>query len=258
MSPETSPETNPETRKQPGSASATRTAREPAWKLVLVLTGVCAVAGAGLAAGHMLSKEPIQKARYNFKMASIEKVLPDCENDPGADTVAVELPGEGKTTVYRCRIDGRIEAVAFSLDTEKNKNPTYSGPIEVLVGIDTRTDRIYASKAKKRVGVTVLKHSETPGLGAKIEDESFLSNFYDGNHVGRNLTQQNKSCDKAKQCKVWAVTKDDSRGFVDAISGATISSRAMTEVVQRALRYYKDEAVKRKMLSNAGGKKPNR
>ena len=224
---------------------------DPAWKMVVVLTVVCAIAGVSLAMGHMFSKKPIQKARYRFKLASIKKVLPDCKQDPGANTVQVVLPEVGKTTVYRCRIGGEIVAVAFSLDTKANKNPTYGGPIEVLVGIDTKTDRIFASKEKKRVGVAVLKHAETPGLGAKIEDEDFLRNFCDAQFVGRNLVGEQQSCNAQKQCRTWAVGKDDARGFVDAISGATISSRAMTEVVQRALRYYSKAAIKQKMISAA-------
>lgn len=226
---------------------ATAPKGDPPWRLVLVLTLVCAAAGAALAGAHELTKGPIKKAQYRFKLASVKEVLPECDEDPGKNTVEVEVPGHGKITVYRCVVGGKIAAVAFSLDTKKNKNPTYSGLIEVLVGV-TQGGRVVASKKDNKVGVLILKHSETPGLGAKIEGESFLSSFRDESFLGRNLAENGESCGKGGRCHTWAVKKDDSRGFVDAISGATISSRAVTEVVQRALTVFNDKKVRAQML----------
>lgn len=241
-------------KQAPAGPAAAEAASDPAWKLILVLTLVCAVAGAALAAGHMVTADPIKKARYEFKLASVKKVLPSCENDPGDDTVEVELPSGEKTTAYRCIKDGEIAAVAFSLDTAKNENAPYSGKIEVLVGI-TDEGRIYAEEEKKKVGVAVLKHSETPGLGAKIEDWGFLEAFVIEDGVGRNLTKDGMSCAPGKKrCRRWAVEKDDPKGFVDAISGATISSRAMTEVVRRALGYFNEKSVRDEMMAKGSSK----
>ncbi len=86
----------------------------------------------------------------------------------------------------------------------------YSGSIELLVGIDA-DERIIA------VGVT--KHSETPGLGDKIErGKSAWINQFNG-----------KSLDKSN----WNVKKD--AGDFDSLSGATISSRAVVKAVEGVL-----------------------
>ncbi|MCD6498861.1 MAG: FMN-binding protein [Deltaproteobacteria bacterium] len=220
---------------------------QPRWKLIVVLTGVCLVAGVALAGGHMLTHDRILKARHEFKLLSVKKVLPTCDNDPGGDHVEVALPGGGTLTAFRCRHGGKVAAVAYSLDSKKNKHSPYGGVIEVLVGV-TRKGRIVTRK-DGRVGVLILQHSETPGLGARIEGKKFRGNFMDAHHLGRNLTAQDMSCDQAGHCAKWVVRKDDPKGFVDAISGATISSRATTEVVHRALAYFNDQKVRQALLS---------
>jgi Na+-translocating ferredoxin:NAD+ oxidoreductase subunit G len=106
--------------------------------------------------------------------------------------------------------------------------------IEVLVGV-SKEGRIITSPKEKIVGVSILNHSETPGLGARITEDAFLRSFADDSFVGRNLSKGLESCGPQGDCRKWAVRKDDPSGFVDVISGATISTRAVTEAVQRAL-----------------------
>lgn len=82
----------------------------------------------------------------------------------------------------------------------------YGGAIEVMTGI--RPDGTVS-------GVTILSMSETPGLGAKTKESSFLRQY-----TGANAPD-------------LAVNKDG--GTVNAVSGATISSRAVTEAVNSAI-----------------------
>ncbi len=222
------------------------------WKLVVVPTVVCAVAAGALATGHILTKNAIVRQRRLFKLTSVRKVLPACDNDPGADTDLVPTPDGGKVRVYRCKKAGKVIAVAFSVDSAKNKHHPYSGTIEVLVGL-TADGRIVARSGKP--GLVVLRHSETPGLGARIETAEFQSNFLDASGLGRNLTDAGMSCGRGGKCFRWAVKKDDVRGFVDAISGATISSRAFTEIVHRALTWFSDAGFRAMALTGrkAGG-----
>jgi electron transport complex protein RnfG len=85
----------------------------------------------------------------------------------------------------------------------------YSGPIEIMFGVD-------ANGAIS--GMQVLLQTETPGLGAKIVTSKFLGQF-----AGRSRQEV-------------ALTKDDAaNGKIDAISAATISSRAVTKAVRAAL-----------------------
>ncbi len=81
----------------------------------------------------------------------------------------------------------------------------YGGPIALVIGVDTE---------KKVTGVRVLSHTETPGLGAKITGAPFLAQF-----AGKTAAQ-------------LKLKKDDPAGGLDAISAATISSRAVSETVR--------------------------
>ena len=92
--------------------------------------------------------------------------------------------------------------------------------------------RTYQDKKGKAVAVVILTHTETPGLGSKATDFDFLKAF-----GGRDLALETK--DKTTDGKIWSVTKDNpALGFVDAISGATITSRAVMELVHKALAVY--------------------
>ncbi len=221
--PPSSPETNAAPEPQQDSAA----------KLVLTLTFVTMVAGAALAGAHALTKGPIAAAKARKKLASIKKVLPKCTNNPVKDAIKVAGP-QGKTEVYRCRKkqpDGSnpVVAVAIEQSSKGNKYKTYSGLIRVMVGIDTKSGQVRAFKNKKgkqEVAVVIVKHSETPGLGSKAEDYDFRKVY-----AGQDL----KSKDKTSQGKMWVTKKDNPLGFVDAISGATITSRAVTEIVKKAL-----------------------
>jgi electron transport complex protein RnfG len=85
------------------------------------------------------------------------------------------------------------------------KGRGYGGNIDVLVGLeDENTIK----------GVRIVKHSETPGLGARITEEGFLSQF---KNIGIND----------------ALLKKEG-GRIDAITGSTISSKAVTEAVYEA------------------------
>ena len=250
--PEKEPKKTDEESKPEQPTTAQPQAASP-YALVGVLTAVCCGAGIALAGGHVATNRQIAKQRYMFKLASVKKVLPRCDNDPGKDTVDVALPGGKKATIYRCRKGGKVSAVAFSLDSGPNKMSPYSGTIEVLVGIGVKDQEVFHDKKAKRVGVLILKHSETPGLGAKIEEYDYLKQY-----GLRRLDKEGRSCIPTAGCRKWAVTKDDATGFVDSISGATISSRAVTEIVQRAMGYFGRPEVRKNMIREAIAKPATR
>ncbi|MCK4538363.1 MAG: FMN-binding protein, partial [Candidatus Krumholzibacteria bacterium] len=90
----------------------------------------------------------------------------------------------------------------------------YSGDINFMIGVNM--DGVVQ-------GLEILKHLETPGLGAKIIDEDFKVQYR-----GRSLTDPEN----------WAVTKDG--GTFISISGATISSRAITKATMLGLGFFRD------------------
>ena len=87
----------------------------------------------------------------------------------------------------------------------------YSGPILSFFGLDT---------GNALTGVKVLSHSETPGLGAKITEEKFLKQF------------------RGRSAEEIALRRDDPKGQIDAISAATISSRAVTFSLRSTLEQF--------------------
>jgi len=218
---------------QDGAAASTPQP-DSATRLVLTLMGVTLVAGAALAGAHVITKDRIAVAKARKKLTSIKKVLPKCSNNPVTDAIKVGAKGK-KTEVYRCRKnqpDGSspVVAVAIGQSSDGNKNKPYSGVIRVMVGIDVKSGKIRSYKTKtgkSEVAVVIVKHSETPGLGSKAEDYDFRKAY-----VGRDL----KGKDTTSGGKMWLTKKDNVQlGFVDAISGATVTSRAVTEIVKKAL-----------------------
>jgi electron transport complex protein RnfG len=203
-------------------------------RLVVVMFVVTAVAAGALAGWNQFTQGRIAASRARVKLAGIQRVLPRCDNDPVKDVLVLKDARGQATNVFPCRQkqpDGalRLVAAAIERDSTSNKNKTYSGLIQVLVGVEAATGKIrtFAGKKGPEVAVLILKHSETPGLGSKAEAYDFRKAY-----AGRDL----KGDDQTSDGKKWVVKKDNPLlGIVDAISGATITSRAVTEIVQAAL-----------------------
>lgn len=174
-------------------------------QLVLTLTLIALLAGVALAAVYSLTKDPIEQAQQQKKKDAINQVLPGFQ---------------GELKDYSCTLDGEKDPVTVNMAfqdgqwcgaaVETYTNKAFSGRFDIMVGLDT---------TGKVLGTAVLKHSETPGLGAKItETEShFIQQFVGMNPIANPLK----------------VKKDG--GEVDAITAATISSRAFCDAVNRAV-----------------------
>jgi len=129
------------------------------------------------------------------------------------EVVAPELLGTSRpVSVYRARLKGQpVAAVVRSVAPEG-----YRGPIELLVAV--RRDGTL-------IGVQVLAHQETPGLGDAFErrEAGWLDEF-----KGRSLTNPPQ--------QRWTVRKDG--GDFDAFTGATITPRAIVRGVRNTLEFY--------------------
>lgn len=173
-------------------------------RLCVVLTVIGAVCAAVMAFVDGKTKGPIEKNRAGEKMDAVKVVMPPSDNDIEKDAVTLD-DGGTDFIVYRGTKDGVATGAAFVVIAPDG----YSGDIEILVGVDT---------AGVVTGVKVLKHLETPGLGAKIETPEFNGQF-----VGKSVANPPS----------WEVTKDG--GTFVPITGATISSRAVTHAIARGL-----------------------
>jgi electron transport complex protein RnfG len=142
------------------------------------------------------------------------------DNQPHRDQKRVAAPEylgtEQLMPVYRARNGERLVAVVLTAEAPDG----YVAPIRLLVGIDT-DGRIIAVRA--------TSHQETPGLGDAIDaDRSGWIEIFNGRTFQEGLSESGQ--------RRLALKKDG--GDIDHITGATITSRAVTNAVRKALQFY--------------------
>lgn len=174
--------------------------------MVLSLGIITIIAAAALAGVYTLTEEPIAQAKAQKQKDAIGQVLPgiDFNNNPADEAVEATINGE-TVTLFPARKDGQLVGAAV----ESHDNNGFSGLITVMYGFNTDGDI---------TGYAVMQHAETPGLGSKMGEW-----FCDPAHtiVGLNAKTSNLT-----------VSKDG--GDVDAITAATISSRAFLRALTLA------------------------
>jgi electron transport complex protein RnfG len=178
-------------------------------KMLIVLTILATLSGGLLAAIRDNTKDRIENQVLEFvKGPAIRSILEGATNDPIVDRFQIK-DGEVERTVFVGVLEGEPRAVTF-----ETSGKGYGGDVGLMVGIDTKDSKI--------IGVGVTTHAETPGMGAKAQtDPSFAAQF-----KGLPLEGQVN------------VTGDG--GSINAISGATITSRAVCSATNDALKIYEN------------------
>lgn len=150
------------------------------------------------------------------KVEAIRAVAPAFDNNPFAEKLMVLPEGETDSlTVYPAKKGGSLVGFAIESYTQKG----FSGLIRVMVGFDAEG---------RLVDFSVLQHSESPGLGSRIPEWYHEKSETGGIRDVRGLDM--------KASAPLTVSKDG--GKVDAITAATISSRAFLDAVNRAWRTF--------------------
>lgn len=121
---------------------------------------------------------------------------------------------EKKGNIFVGYKDNKETGVAIELTSNG-----YGGPIRMLLGV---------TFDYKISGIAILSHKETPGLGKKIELPGFQSQF------------------TGKSAGALLLKKDSPEGTIDAITAATISSRAVTTTINNAISQWRDAGVSAK------------
>jgi len=184
-----------------------------------ILAGFALLASVLLGVTNCSTEGTIQRRLDEDLKKSLEEVVPSVlhDNDMLQETVNVPSAeyniGANETTVYIAKKSGKVTAVCFKFIAPDG----YSGPINMIMGID-RDGNI--------LGVRVLSHKETPGLGDKIEvaKSDWILSF-----VGRSLDNLTLA--------QWAVKKDG--GVFDQFAGATITPRKSVQAIHRGLQLFK-------------------
>ncbi len=195
------------------------------WRLVVVLGGICTVAGLSLAGVYEVTKEPIAYQKKLEVIRSLEAVLPGLTTDPDSFFLDMEREDGSSVRVFRAPSEGGdgVAGAAFQVVAPDG----YSGKIYIMMGV---------LPDGKLGGIEILSHAETPGLGSLIVDESWKGIFR-----GRSLDDTN-----------FKVKKDG--GDIDQLTGATISPRAVSGAVEKGLIWFGEN--RDAVLDAAAGEKP--
>ena len=178
--------------------------KDSIWRLVIVLTCISLLAALALTGVYALTKGPIEQGQKEKKEKALQAVLPDYDGTV-RDTLIVDADNEEIPVHLAIGKDGELCGAGIETYTKK----AFAGRFDLMVGFDAEG---------AIVNTEVLKAGETPGLGDKINKDK--SDF------AMQFNHQNPADYKL-------VVKKDG-GDVDAITAATISSRAYCDAVQRA------------------------
>jgi electron transport complex protein RnfG len=178
-------------------------------KMVVVLTFLSVISGGALAYVQKSTTPLIEDNKLQFvKGPAIKSILAGTSNNPISDRFTIEQ-GEKEDLFFVGKYDGTPKAVAF-----ESFGKGFGGDVYIVLGVDLDTDKI--------MGVGVTTHSETPGVGARAAtDPTFVSQF------------------KGKTLQGAFKVKSDG-GQVDAIGGATITSRAVSAALTDASKLYQE------------------
>ena len=171
-------------------------------KPAAILFVICVLVSAALAGTNLLTVDRIAEAAAKKAEESRMVVLPGAEafEEAGGHYV-------GK--------DGSGQSVGYVFETEAKG---YGGTVKVMTGISIQGDI---------TGVIVLEHSETPGLGANAEKEDFREQYKQpiANTVGGIEIVKYQT---------------PAEGQIEAMTGATITSTAVTSAVNQAIAAYQE------------------
>lgn len=176
-------------------------------KLGLILLIVTAIAGLSLGVAYAVTKEPIAQQAVIANNNAMREVLPKAESFKKSSAA---IPQGSIIKEVNEGYSGS-NLVGYTI---KVTPKGFGGIIEMVVGI---------SSDHKVSGIKILSHSETPGLGANAPSPKFSGQFKD------------KSIAAPLEVVKTGAAKDNQ---IDAITGATITSRAVTSGVNEAINFY--------------------
>ena len=180
-------------------------------KNAMILTVITLVSGLLLGFVYDITKEPIAKAKEQAKNEAYQTVMQE------ADTFEALTVEEGKVTVEGCVVDEVVAAKAGSelkgYVITTTTNAGYGGNIQVSVGI--------AADGTVK-GIEMLSIAETAGLGMNADSDDFKSQF-----VG-------------KSGEIGLNKNNPADNEIQALTGATITSKAVTDAVNIALELFEE------------------
>lgn len=166
--------------------------------MVVVLTTITLISSAAVGGVYLITEEPIAAAKVAAVNAALEQVLPEYEATTSQTIEVNDMP----IVAHTATVAGK--AVGYAIESISKNG--FGGAVRLMVGFDTEGTIL---------NINVLEQKETPGLGTKMAEEGnpLLASLKDKKAAEVNMT----------------VRKDG--GDIDALTAATISSRAYAEAV---------------------------
>ena len=196
--------------------------------MALVLTGISLFVAVILALMYSITKEPIEASKTAKQQQAIKEVLPSFARLDEPELVTMK----GTTlSIYRA-YDHHQNFVGAAVESSSKNG--FNGEIKIIVGFDTEGNI---------VNYSILEQKETPGLGTKMVDwfkpavqtEKSLIERVFGFEV---KTAERKSSIIGKNPEQAQLTVFKDGGEIDAITSATITSRAFLEAIRYAYEVY--------------------
>lgn len=184
----------------------------------LTLASIAAICTALVALTYQLTETRIEANEKAWLEQSLQPALSGLFFDSGVTESRLildpphDLPGSEAAIIYRVYAKDEPVAALFVVSARDG----YSGPIRLLVGVDT---------GGSVTGVHVLEHRETPGLGDRVESSK---SDWARQFNGRSLVDPVPSG--------WAIKRDG--GEFDQLTGASVTPRAIVSAVKSTLVYY--------------------
>lgn len=172
-------------------------------QMIIVLSLICLVCGLALSGYKDFTAERIEyQVLMNVQGPKVKKVLKGADNNLIKDRKEITVNGR-ELLVFIGKKDNQNWAVAY-----ETLGTGFGGNIKVMVGYDIKKDKL--------TGIQIISHSETPGIGAKITKEEFTKRF------------------RGLETDLEFSPKDDG-GDIDALSGATYSTRGVCEAIRKSI-----------------------
>ncbi|MBN1903925.1 MAG: RnfABCDGE type electron transport complex subunit G [Deltaproteobacteria bacterium] len=189
-------------------------------KLFLIVTIFSAVSGWALATVRNLTGERIEIQQLTYvKGPALKEILAGSSNDPITDRFKVP-DGKKQIDVFTGVFEGKKNTVAFEVSGKG-----YGGNIGIMVAFNIEKDEL--------AGIGVTTHSETPGLGARAKTEPSFRAQFKGVSINKPVKVRPEG------------------GDIDALSGATVTSKGVCAGVNDSIEIYK--RLKIEILKNIKG-----
>jgi len=186
-------------------------------RMVVVLTLIAGVCSAALtSANYLLDPYVSRQTDYYVRGPALENLFNKPAEEVLNNKVEIEVDGAA-VPVFFMRQDGSVSRLAV----EATGKGGYGGDLLLMVGVDLADQKL--------TGLEAVSHSETPGLGARIDETGFRRQWQ-GLPIDQDV----------------AITADG--GVIDAISGATFTSRAAVRGTNQVLHFvdeYKDQIIEK-------------